>query len=186
MNRLIYNYYFRNSRWSLFIPAYLVIFEIVLPIKMFMFPFIFMSSAFISASSMSPLSYRIRHLTGFSLLKAVMINNLLLLVTGLCIFFPLATLVYFIQKEGNVSLFYQYLPLLIWSIVLGNIFNYFNIKYSPKNGWLKFFFRSAFQLAIFTIAFFVIETSILCSISIIMVGVFINLGIYYFTNNLYD
>jgi len=84
---LIKVYYFRNNLWSLFIPSYLLLLEMVLPIKMFLFPFLFMVNVFLREDSLNPFTKERIHLYNYPLVSVVKFNNVLILLTGVVAFF---------------------------------------------------------------------------------------------------
>lgn len=163
MAYLFLKYYFRNSLWVNYYPVIYIVLELVIPVQLTVLPFFFIQHCFLLSNYFTPLNEKIIQYTNFSNLKAVQLNNVINLTTALFCFVLIESILACVQvlffKEVAFNFSYDFLPLIIWSIALGNLYVYFFYKFPRVAVWFLSVAYKAFSSVIIFCIFLIVYNS---------------------------
>lgn len=132
---LAWKYFYRESLWLKWLPMYVLLLEIVIPLKFTVFPFLLLRNTFCEFNSMVPYSIRSIQITNYTLLEVVQSNNLMLVVVGSIAHLLAGLMIFllniFLKNHYDVGVFFEFIPLLLFSTMLGNLsihVNFSNFK----------------------------------------------------------
>lgn len=183
MRTLFLKYYFRNTLWVSFYPVVFVLLELLFPFDLTALPFFFLQHTLTIDNYFTPLNEGIIRTTNSPYLKAVLLNNIISALTGI-FFFCLVGMILAIYKKifTNVSdyhVLYQFLPLLVWAISLGNVFVYLQYKWPSAMSWLSTLYKGIAVLLVFFVFLLIYKSDVLLFSGVLASGiVFMLLGYY--------
>jgi len=183
MSVLFLKYYFRNTLWVSYYPVVFIFLELILPMDLTVLPFLFIQQTFMVSNYFTPLSEKTILVTNFSHLRAVVLDNLIGLITGI-IFFCVFGLILWMCKRifmgvSDHHILYQFWPLLIWGISLGNIHTYLKYRWPSGMLWLFIPYRGLALLLVFCV-FLVIYKSDAILFSQVLVSALVGVGLSYY------
>lgn len=122
---LHWKYFRRESLWIKWLPIYVLLIEIVVPLKLTLFVFLFLWNIFSKFNSMTPYTMKSIQMTHCRLVDCVKHNNLLLIIAATIIhLFVLSIVSLMIQLTKGTYDFRQmaeFIPLLLASVLIGNV-----------------------------------------------------------------
>lgn len=127
-----WKYFQRENLWLKWLPIYVLLLESIIPIRLTVLPFLFLRTIFCEYNSMLPCTIKNIQMTNFRLVDCVRTNNFMLIIAGTIIHLLVSGLVIssliLIKGKYDLSLLYDFIPLLLYSIVFGNMNIY--VKFS--------------------------------------------------------
>lgn len=175
-NALNWKYFVRESLWLKWLPVYVLLLGMVVPANLTLFPFFLLRSIFYEFNSMLPHTIKSIQMTDCKLVSCVRANNFMLMVTGSLAYLliGLAVVVFhaFVKKPYDLTLLYEFIPLLLFSIVLGNIGIYFEFSNYNVPRWIQFFFYAICIILIYYFATLSVHLYLLTTI-LGMIGIFV-------------
>lgn len=190
MPSLFLKYYLRNALWVSFSPVFFVALEFFLPLELTVLPFFLLQHTLTLENYFTPLSEGIIRTTNFPYVKAVLLNNLISGLTGIFFFGFFGTVLAIYKKVfANVSdyhVLYQFLPLLVWAISLGNIFIYLKYRWPSVMLWLSTPYKGIAVLLIFFVFILIYKSDALLFSGVLAFGVVVTFLSYYLIHRLYD
>lgn len=190
MSVLFFKYYFRNALWISFYPVVFVLLELVLPLDLTVLPFFVIQQTLMINNYFTPLNKGILHKTSFSYSKAVFLNNLISLLTGV-FFFSVFGLILSVCKKvfkgvSDHHVLYQFFPILVWAIALGNLHIYSMYKWASHMSWLSFLYKGLAAFLIFCVFLVVHKPDIAMFSQVLVSGIVATLFSYFLIHRLYD
>lgn len=183
MRILLLKYYLRNALWVSFYPVGFVLLELVLPLDLTVLPFVIIQHTLTIENYFTPLSEGIIRTTNFLYVKAVLLNNLISGLTGI-LFFGFFGTVLAIHKRifagvSDYHVLYQFVPLLVWAISLGNIFICLKHKWPTAMLWLSTPFKGVAVLVVVIVFIIIYKSDVVLFSAVFASGIVMTLLSYY-------
>ena len=176
INVLHWKYFARESLWLKLLPVYVLLLGMVVPASLTLFPFFLLRNIFYKFNSMLPHTIKSIQMTNCTLVSCVRANNFMLMVTGSLAYLliGLAVVVFhsFFNNRYDLTILYEFIPLLLFSIVLGNLGIYFEFSNYNVPRWIQFFFYAICITLIYYFATLSVYLYLLTAI-LGMIGIFV-------------
>ena len=183
MSSLFLKYYLRNALWVSFSPVVFILLELVMPLDLTVLPFFLIQHTLTIENYFTPLNEGIIRTTNFPYVKAVLLNNLTSGLTGIFFFclvgMILAIYKRFVMNVSDYHVLYQFLPLLVWAISLGNISIYLQYKWPSAMSWLSTPYKGIAVFLIFFVFLLVHKADALLFSGVLAAGIVVTLLSYY-------
>lgn len=174
-NALHWRYFVRENLWLRWLPVYVLLLEMVVPANLTLLPFFLLRNIFYKYNSMLPHTIKSIQMTNCKLVNCVRANNFMLIVTGSLAYLLIGLAVVVFHAIFNnhyvLTILYEFIPLLLFSIVLGNIGIYFKFSNDNIRRWVQFFIYAICITLIYYFATLSVHLYLLTTI-LGMIGIF--------------
>lgn len=162
---LQWKYFRRENLWLKWLPVYVLLIEGIIPIKLTVFPFFFLKNIFCEFNSMLPCSIKSIQMTNYRLVDCVRSNNLLLILVGSIIHLLVGCVVIllfiFTKDKYDLRPLYDFIPLLLASVLIGNLNIYLNFSNFRIHRIIQFIIYFVFLLLVYFLAQYSVQLYLL-------------------------